>query len=382
MLLFRKLTIILIVIWVSVGAHTQTQASKTDPAFVDLTWFSNTNWFFETGNTRILMDGFITRLPRPPKRPDLSDPETLSMPAMTPDTAAVRRVIRALIGTKKLNYIISGHSHFDHSFDTAVLAKLTGAHIIGPRSTCLQAFAQGIPESQCTIVEGGETFDLGSGLSVGVVVWHHSGDPSTPFGLFLQTPMELVDAPTPDPVTGGLRAGPWEDFPNGGGAWAYLFTLAHPEHPVHWFYTNSGNSETFRNPQAVDETFLQEYGLTMNNLVIIPQKTSVEENLIAAMNAEKLDGIHLLIGYNSRKHVEQLIPILKPKAFIPQHWGGVWSPFFDGLTSEYSYPSLEELLHKEGIGFYPQSQYMDKYRLNADGITPIPNDEMKQQLGF
>lgn len=381
MSLLKKLSIVLIFGLVNAGALAQTPAPVTDLPYVDFTWMSNTNWLIETADIRILLDGWITRIPRT-ARPDLRKPETLTMRPLVPDTAGVKRVVEALNGEKKIDYILSGHSHFDHSFDTAVWARLTGAHIIGPRSTCLQAFAQGIPESQCTIVEDGKVFDLGSGLSVRVVRWHHSGDISTPFGLLLQTPMELVDVPTPDPVTGGLRPGPWEDFPNGSGSWAYLFTLDHPEHPIRWFYSNSGNADTFNESKIADEVFLQEYGITLNNLEITPQEKSIEEYLIAAMDAEKLDHVDLWIGYNNSYHVEQVIPILKPKAFIPQHWGGLWSPFFEGLKSPYSNERLRSVMIKEGIDFYPQSQFMDKYRLDANGITPIPNDALKEELGF
>lgn len=379
MSLFKKISIFLFIGLVNVCICAQTTIPTTDLPSVNFTWMSNTNWFIETADVRILLDGWITRIPRP-ARPDLRKPETLAMQPLVPDTVAVKRVLGGL-GKKKIDYILSGHSHFDHSFDTAVWARLTGARVIGPRSTCLQAFAQGMPESQCTIVQGGETFDLGGGLSVRVVRWHHSGDISTPFGLLLQTPMELIDVPIPDPKTGGLRPGIF-DFPNGGGSWAYLFTLNHHEHRISWFYSTSGNADTFRESKIVDEVFLQEYDLTLNNLIITLQEKSIEEYLIEAMDAEKLDHVDLWLGYNNSYHVEQVIPIIKPKAFIPQHWGGLWTPFFDGLKSPYSNEMLTSLLIKEGIDFHPQSQFMDKYRLDANGITPIANDEVKEELGF
>ncbi len=141
------------------------------------------------------------------------------------------------------------------------------------------------------IVEGGETFHLGSGLSVRVIRWHHSGDPSTPFGRVLQIPMELIDVPKPDSVTGGLKPSSLDDFPNGGGARAYLFTLNKTEGKITWFYSNSGNATTFKRPVTIDEAFLRNYGLTLNNLVITSQEKSVEENLVSVMTVEGLVGI-------------------------------------------------------------------------------------------
>lgn len=354
--------------------------SKKETPSVVFTWLSNTNWLVETGKVRILLDGWITRIPRP-GRPDIRNPETLSVAPVVPDEAGVRRIVKTLGIKKKLDYILSGHSHFDHSFDTAVWARLTGAHVIGPKSTCLQTIAQGIPESRCTIVTGGEMFDFDGGLHVRVVRWHHSGDVSTPLGLLLQTPMELVDVPTPDPITGGLWPGILDDFPVGN-CLAFLFTMDHPEKSISWFWDNSGNADTFKESKIADDAFFKENNIALNNLVITPQERSVEESLVEAMEEERLGSVHLWLGYNNSYYVEQVIPILKPKAYIPQHWGGLWSPFSEGLGYDYSNERLISLVMDGGIDFHAQNQFMDKYRLDADGVTPIPNDAVKEKLGF
>ena len=52
--------------------------------------------------------------------------------------------------------ILLGHSHWDHSFDTATWSKLTGARIIGSRTTCLQAQAQGVPAERCRAVQASD----------------------------------------------------------------------------------------------------------------------------------------------------------------------------------------------------------------------------------
>jgi len=380
MSLIKKSLIFLLAGLVTVCAYTQTPNLTTDLPYVDITWMSNANWLIETADVRILLDGWITRIPRP-GRPDLRKPETLTMEPVVPDKAGIQRIFEAIEGEKKIDTIISGHSHFDHSFDTAVWARLTGAKVMGPRSTCLQAMAQGIPKSQCAIVRGGEDIELGGGLSVRVVRWHHSGDPSDPLRLLLQTPMELVDVPAPDPETGGLRPGILEDFPVGH-CLGFLFTLHHPEHPVTWFWTNSGNPDTFRENKIADEAFLKEYGITLNNLEITPLEKSVEEYLMEALAAEKLDHVNLWLGYGNSIHVGQVAAVLKPRAFIPHHWGGLWTSFFDGLQYGYSNENLTSLLAKEGINLYTQNQYMDKFRLDAKGITPIPNDAVKKKLDF
>jgi len=116
--------------------------------------------------------------------------------------------------------------------------------------------------------------------------------------------------------------------------------------------------------------------------VITPQKKSIESYLTEALKAEEIDSIDLWLGYNSSYQTEQLISYLNPKAFIPHHWGGVWSPFFKGLGYSYSNKRMIALTDSLGIAFYAQEQYMDKYRLTAAGVEPIPNDEIKRTLGF
>lgn len=65
------------------------------------------------------------------------------------DTLAVRRVLEALGGPSRVNLLLVGHSHFDHSLDTPTWSRFTGARIIGSRTTCLQATALQVPEGLC-----------------------------------------------------------------------------------------------------------------------------------------------------------------------------------------------------------------------------------------
>jgi L-ascorbate metabolism protein UlaG (beta-lactamase superfamily) len=56
--------------------------------------------------------------------------------------------------------VLAGHSHFDHTSDTAAWSDLTGAPIIGGLSTCYQAQAMGLPAERCHQVDGGERIAL------------------------------------------------------------------------------------------------------------------------------------------------------------------------------------------------------------------------------
>jgi L-ascorbate metabolism protein UlaG (beta-lactamase superfamily) len=376
----RILAVISLCGFLSLGISAPLQAELPQPEQVFLTWMSVTNWLFEVGNIRIVMDGYISRIPQA----SFSGLSFATAVPSLPDEAAIRRVVEAVGNAGKIDFILTGHSHFDHSFDTATWAKLTDARIIGSRSTCLQAAAQGVPPSRCTAVEGGEVLSLGDYVTVRVVRWNHSGDVSTPAGRILYTPLELMGSPALAPE--GLRPGVLQDFPNGGGARAYLFTVETTKGVVSWLYSNTGNAETFQRPAAVDETFFQTQGLPLNNLVFALRQTSSQDNLRAAMAAAKLGHVDLWIGYSDRSLAEAVCDVVRPKAHIPHHWDGLFSPFFAGLPFPYTSVAgtgeLTAFFQSRGATLFPPQQYMDRFQLTTKGVIPVANDAIKAKLGF
>jgi len=378
----RILVFLLVCGMLTLGPTPPSHAQTEKPSRVFLTWMSVTNWLFEVGNTRIVTDGYITRIPEKA----FSNLGFATATPAQPDVPAIQRLIAGLGASGKIDFILTGHSHFDHSFDTATWAKLTGARIIGSRSTCLQAVAQGIPSSQCTAVEGGEILPLGEHVTVRVVRWNHSGDVSTPAGRVLYTPVELRKSPTVPSSANGLRPGTLQDFPNGGGARAYLFTVTMMEGPVSWFYSNTGNADTFLHPASVDEGFFKTQGLPFDNLVLSPQQTSPQDNLRAALSAAGLDHVGLWIGYSDQRLGAVVCNVLRPQAHIPHHWDGLFSPFFAGLPFSYATVAgtdvLTASLKTQRVTLLPPQQYMDKFALTAKGVTLIANDGIKAALGF
>jgi hypothetical protein len=77
-----------------------------------------------------------------------------------------------------------------------------------------------------------------------------------------------------------------------------------------------------------------------------------------------------------------VLPVLKPKAYLPVHWDGLWRPFKDGVPGPYSDPALQAMLTKSGVELIAPQQYMDKWRLDRTGVRAIPNDAVKKALGF
>ncbi|MEO8562280.1 MAG: MBL fold metallo-hydrolase [bacterium] len=340
---------------------TATSGKRTPVPHVDLTWLSIANVHFQAGPLGILADGYVTRLPQ-----SAFADQTLvrSTGAFHPDTVAVARVLAALGGPSRIQLLLTGHSHFDHAFDTALWSRLTGARIIGPKTTCFQAIAQSVPASRCMPVQGGETIPLGDGVTMRVVRWNHSGDPAV--NPEQHNPSELAAPPHPDALTGGLRPGLADDFPNGGGGRAYLFTMETAGGRLSWLYQNSASPVDLERPIVVDGV---SYGAPL-------------ENLRAAMRDARIDSVDLWIATGGVPIATLVLPVLKPRAYLPVHWDGLFAPFFGGVPAPYADSALEAWLASNGVRLVRPTQYMDRWRLDRAGVHPIANDSAKRALGF
>ena len=332
------------------------------PDHVDITWMSITNMYFDLGNRKILADGYITRLP-----PEIfysgASGYGKTQRAARPDEAAVREVLDALGGKKAVNLLLTGHNHFDHSFDTGTWAKLSGARVIGAPTACLQTRAQGIPARRCTPVLGGEVFELEPKVHLYAVRWNHSGGPA--LNPELHEPLELDGVPSPD-ASGALRAGVLEDYPNGGGNRAYLFTVDGPHGRFSWFFQDSGSPIDLHEPVVVAG---KSYGAPL-------------DNLRAAMKAAGIESVDLWIATGGRDIAALVLPVLKPKAYLPVHWDGLFGPFKAGPPKPYDDPELAKLLAETGTHLVTPVQYMDKWRLDSNGIRAVDNAIVKRKLGF
>lgn len=333
-----------------------------EPSHVDITWMSMANVYFEIGATRVVADGYFTRIPQSAffgGGGGLAQTRT----SFTPDVQAVTRVMNALGGPSRVTLLLTGHSHFDHSFDTATWSRLTGARIIGSKTTCLQAQAERVPSRRCRAVSGGEVIRLADGVTMRVVRWNHSGDSER--NPEQHDPVELKAMPRPD-AGGGLRAGVAEDFPNGGGGRAFLFTVDGPSGRFSWFYQNSASDADLHLPIVVDGV---DFGAPL-------------DNLRRAMEDARLTSVDLWLGTGSAPVAKLVLPALKPKAYLPIHWDGLYAPFEAGLPRPYADAALEQMLTSAGVTLVKAGQYMDKWRLDASGVRPVPNTAIKQALGF
>ena len=72
------------------------------------------------------------------------------------------------------DWIVVGHSHFDHLYGAERIAANTGAKIIGSYETVRVMEQAGVPLEQMICVSGGETIDLGRDVRVSVYPSLHS----------------------------------------------------------------------------------------------------------------------------------------------------------------------------------------------------------------
>ncbi len=337
-------------------------AQGAGPAFVELSWLSISNVYQRIGSLDVLIDGYITRVPASEFFGGGGGLASTRRP-WKPDVPEISRVLTALGGPTSIDLLLTGHSHFDHSFDTGTWSTLTGAPVIGSRTTCLQVQADGVPASSCTIVDGGERLTLAPGVTMWVIRWNHSGDPAV--NPEQHNPVELSQVPTRDAISGGLRAGVAEDFPNGGGNRAFLFVVDGAAGRFSWFFQNSASAVDLEVPIVVDG---RDHGAPL-------------ANLRAAMKDAGLQRVDLWMGSGAAAIAPRVLPVLEPKAFLPVHWDGLYSPFKAGVPAPYRDPRLQGLLQAANVALVTPTQYGDTWRLDASGIRPMETG-LTRRLGF
>jgi L-ascorbate metabolism protein UlaG (beta-lactamase superfamily) len=338
---------------------------KTAPTEVRMTWFGISNWTFKIGDLNIMMDGYMSRIPQ-----DYffggGGGLAFTKAGWPIDKAGVDKVNGVLgSGTgSPINLLLTGHSHFDHSFDTPYWAQATKAPIVGSKTTCFQTQAQGVPAQQCSIVYGGETIQLNNYVTMRVVRWNHSG--THELNPEQHDPVELQKVPAPD-VNGNLRGGVAEDFPNGGGNRGYLFTVKTASNgQLTFFVTNSGAPQDLVTDNITDGV---NYGKPIDSLK-------------AAMASAGLSAVDVWIGAGGQPVASLAVPVLKPKAYVPNHLGSFYTPFSQGNTSAFNDTTLTGYLGANNIALLAPRQYFDAYVLDASGFRQVDNPGMKQAYGF
>ncbi|MDJ0864573.1 MAG: MBL fold metallo-hydrolase [Myxococcota bacterium] len=115
-----------------------------------LDWYGCATFRLRTAGLTIFLDAYIDRI------------ERAAGPGLRADDVDAA------------DWIVVGHSHFDHLYGAERIARNTGARIIGSYETVRVMEAQGVPLDRMICVAGGETVELGAGVTVSAFPSQHS----------------------------------------------------------------------------------------------------------------------------------------------------------------------------------------------------------------
>jgi hypothetical protein len=95
-----------------------------------------------------------------------------------------------------------------------------------------------------------------------------------------------------------------------------------------------------------------------------------------------LTSVDLWIGGGGAPLARLVLPVLRPKAFLPVHWDDFYSPLEAGVAKPFADPALESLLDSAHVTLVRPAQYLDRWRLDRTGVHAVANDAPKRTLGL
>jgi L-ascorbate metabolism protein UlaG (beta-lactamase superfamily) len=114
---------------------------------VRIRWLGTAGFIIQTRATTVMIDPFLTR----------ASLRTVVSRPLVSDEVAVRARLPA-----RLDAVICGHSHYDHLLDAPLIARITGAKLIGSATTCAFGRAQGVAAERLVSMDaGGATTNVG-----------------------------------------------------------------------------------------------------------------------------------------------------------------------------------------------------------------------------
>jgi L-ascorbate metabolism protein UlaG (beta-lactamase superfamily) len=303
-------------------------------AEAELTYLGVTQWLLRYGETTVLLDAFFSR------------PEPGAEGSTEAGLDLMQRVLDAA-GVESIDFILVGHSHADHAIDCGSVAMRTGARVIGSRTTCLIAQAEGLPEDRCTVVDTGDEVQLGEATMRAARTIHFLPHFIGSFG-------ELDEVPR--------LADTWA-APNGGPI-SYLISFPGVE-PFSIFHTSS--------------------------IAAIDEDDGSGEDYLANLDSifGSVDGVTLWLaplGFLSEER--ELTPYfsrISPEFAIPQHFDGLATEtdLETGLTTAFV-PSetLDQVAGGEGTTILAPEEYFDAFIVSPEGVIRSDEAPVRAALGL
>jgi len=127
------------------------EAADAGPDDVRVTFAGVSTLYITDGTTNLMVDGFFSR-------PGVLD---VMFSQIEPDDAAIDAAL-AKLGVSELDAIFPVHAHYDHALDTPVVARKTGAVMLGGESAAMIARGVDLPEDQIVTVVAGEAYTFGA----------------------------------------------------------------------------------------------------------------------------------------------------------------------------------------------------------------------------
>lgn len=140
-------------------------AAAPTPRALTATWFGTTAVLLSDGAHGVFVDPFFTRPPGFGK--------LVRNAEIAPDEPLIKAWL-ARAGVSELDAVLVSHSHYDHAMDAGVVARATGARLVGSKSTLNVGRGAGLEESRLVEMRAGEPRTFGS-FEITFVESRHAG---------------------------------------------------------------------------------------------------------------------------------------------------------------------------------------------------------------
>ncbi len=132
--------------------HELEELADPPPGTLMATWLGTAGFLLDDGETQLLIDPFVSC----PRLPGLAVNRHIQ-----PDRDAIQRWIERL-GATRVAAVMVTHSHYDHSMDAPVFARLCGAPLWGSGSTAMIGRGLGLGDDDLVVVQPHQVLRAGA----------------------------------------------------------------------------------------------------------------------------------------------------------------------------------------------------------------------------